>query len=413
MASSKFSFAALGAADPIRNAFRTIAGAGANNAMARAQGGLMGAQTAEAAEKARALTMTNDSRANPFALLDDPQVAEYAKNNPSYANALRVGLGLFGATGEGDVAGMLSKIQGSDLTGQGVVAGDRGDVSTQNRLVSAASGKTYEPFKAVGDTGYSIDAGTGTINEANPALAALFGEESASVVAKNRRENNASSTTYDPVSQMLIDKNSGTARPVTVQGGEPGQLFGKRAQDAKAEQIAVDAATSDLDRLASATNAVLNHPGLDRITGLVGVLPNRPGGDAANAQALMETLRSQIGFSVLQAMRAASKTGGALGAVSDKENEMLQNNLAALSTSQSPEQMRASLQNILQYVENNKQRINDAYAAMYGPVNPQGGAGGQPAQQTQLPAPQRVPVRRAVYNGRVIIQYDDGSVEYE
>lgn len=173
MASSKFSYAALGAADPIRNAFRTLAGTSVNNAMTKAQGGLIGAQTAEASEKARGLGMTNDARANPNAIWDDPKIAAHAASNPTYENALRVGMALFGATGEGDVAGMLSKIQGSDLTGQGVELGGQGDIAGQNRLVSAGEGKAYEPFKAVGNTGFAIDSGTGAITAANPGLAGV------------------------------------------------------------------------------------------------------------------------------------------------------------------------------------------------------------------------------------------------
>src|SRR3546814_20638654 len=45
---------------------------------------------------------------------------------------------------------------------------------------------------------------------------------------------------------------------------------------------------------------------------------------------LFRSLKSQIACSVRQAMRDASKTGGALGAVSEKELSLLQNNLAAL-----------------------------------------------------------------------------------
>lgn len=407
MASSKFSYAALGAADPIRGVFQTIMQAGMGAPMAQAQGSLMGAQTAQAAEKARELQLTNDARANPNSIFDDPQISEYAKANPSYANAMRVGMALFGKTGQADVAGMLSKIQGADLTGQGVAAGGRGDLSEQNRLVSAAAGKAYEPFKAVGDTGYAIDAGTGAISNANPALAVLFGNESAAKAAKNRQEGGSSFVTYDPVSQMLIDKRTGTASPVQAVGNAPGQPYGKLAKEAMDDKTSKDAVLSDLDRLVSATEGVLNHPGLDAITGLYGLVPNRPGSDAANASALLDTLKSQVGFSVLQAMRDASKTGGALGAISDKENLMLQNNLAALSTSQSPEQMRQSLKNILQYVENNKKRINEAYSAKYDKQ-----VQAEPAAAAQ-PVSARQPVRKAVYNGRVIVQYSDGSMEYE
>jgi hypothetical protein len=395
-----------GLAASLDPAIRAFGGLKANNVMAGAKGALMGAQTAQADETARGLSMTNNSRQDPFALLNDPQIAQAVKSNPTYANALRVGLGLFGATGQGNVAGMLPNLTATDLTGQGVVAGNAGDVATQNRLVSAGAGKTYEPFKSVGDTGYVADAGTGRIGAGNPGMAALFGDKAAAAINKDR--NNTSNVTYDPVNGLLVDKTTGVGKPVVVQGGQSAAPYGKNAIAAKKEKVSIDAATADLDRLSSAASAVLQAPGLDSITGLAGAFPNIPGGDAANAKALFDTLKSQIGFSVLSAMRAASKTGGALGAVSDKENEMLQNNLAALSTSQSPEQMRQSLQNILSYVNGSKKRIQDAYTSTYGaPAQPAGQGQAAPTQTA------RQPVQRAVYNGRVIVKYSDGSMEYE
>ncbi|MAO52658.1 MAG: hypothetical protein CML16_17490 [Pusillimonas sp.] len=180
--------------------------------MAGAQGALMGAQTAAATEEARDLRMTNDSRANPFALLEDPQIAEYAKSNPTYANALRVGLGLFGATGEGDIAGMLSKIQGSDLTGQGVARGNAGDVANQNRLVAAANGNTYEPFKAVGNTGFAIDSGTGEINAGNVGLSNLFIDKERSGMSE--AEGQPFEVSQNGVPVLVQRYKDGSIRPV-------------------------------------------------------------------------------------------------------------------------------------------------------------------------------------------------------
>ena len=45
-------------------------------------------------------------------------------------------------------------------------------------------------------------------------------------------------------------------------------------------------------------------------------------------------------------MRAASKTGGALGQVSDREGQLLQSSLGALDIGQSPTQFKSQLQKI-------------------------------------------------------------------
>lgn len=58
------------------------------------------------------------------------------------------------------------------------------------------------------------------------------------------------------------------------------------------------------------------------------------GTPAANLKSTIETVQSNIGFIKLQDIRDASKTGGALGAVSDFENRLLQATVANLATSQ-------------------------------------------------------------------------------
>lgn len=124
--------------------------------------------------------------------------------------------------------------------------------------------------------------------------------------------------------------------------------------------------TDGLNRLAVVANTVLRHPGLPGITGLQGKFPSIPGGDAADAAAQLETLKSQIGFGVLQAMRDASATGGALGAVSDAEGKRLEANLAALAQTQSLDQFKASLTQVIDYAEGAKGRLRDAFNLKHG-----------------------------------------------
>lgn len=118
---------------------------------------------------------------------------------------------------------------------------------------------------------------------------------------------------------------------------------------------------ASFDRLASTANEILNHPGLAGITGVRGKVPDLPGSDAANARALLNTLKSQVGFGVLQEMRNNSKTGGALGSVSDAEGKRLENNLAALDTSQGIDQFKKELQAIVEYANGAKDRLREAY----------------------------------------------------
>lgn len=181
-----------------------------------------------------------------------------------------------------------------------------------------------------------------------------------------------------------------------------------KAIEAKA---ALDSTLSSMDRLRSAAEEALKDPNLGRVTGVMGMFPNMPGGGAADVENKLGNLKSQIGFTVLQAMRDASKTGGALGAISDKENELLQNNLAPLGKSQSTEQMRQSLQSIIDYVDGAKGRLNSTYQQQYGNMAPaatQGGAAGGGV----LSAPARTVVRTGTSSGRKVVQYSDGTLEY-
>lgn len=140
----------------------------------------------------------------------------------------------------------------------------------------------------------------------------------------------------------------------------------KTEKTATEQDSAVNNISANMDRLAQEANRMLNHPGLPKSTGirsivpLVGGVATIPGTDVANFKAGLETLKSQAGFSVLQAMREASKTGGALGQVSDFENKMLQANLAALDTAQSEEEFKAALAKIIKYTEEAKGRLRQA-----------------------------------------------------
>lgn len=138
----------------------------------------------------------------------------------------------------------------------------------------------------------------------------------------------------------------------------------------KVGQYNLDTATltnsvADLDSLAEAANELKEHPGLKRITGVMGAIPNIPGSDAANAQAKLDTLKSKVGFGVLQNMRNNSKTGGALGSVSDVEQKLLQSNLAALDKAQSYQEYKNQLQKIIDYSDKAKDRLSTAYNLKY------------------------------------------------
>lgn len=78
-------------------------------------------------------------------------------------------------------------------------------------------------------------------------------------------------------------------------------------------------------------------------TGVGALLGFLPATDARNFKGEVETLKGNIFANELTAMREASKTGGAVGNVSDKEGDKLQNALGNLDVFQSPNDFKANL----------------------------------------------------------------------
>ena len=60
----------------------------------------------------------------------------------------------------------------------------------------------------------------------------------------------------------------------------------------------------------------------------------------------LDTLKANIAFNELASMREASKTGGALGAVSERELSLLENSLGGLKMNQTPAQVQSELKKI-------------------------------------------------------------------
>lgn len=134
-----------------------------------------------------------------------------------------------------------------------------------------------------------------------------------------------------------------------------------------ADTLGVQSATSAMDNLLGVANQVLNSPGLEGNYGLKGVLPNVPGGESANAKALLQRLKDVAGFSALNDLKAAGKNGSSgLGAVTEFEHKILQNQLANLDKAQSVAQVKQEIANLVKATEASKQRLTNHYRSVYG-----------------------------------------------
>lgn len=118
---------------------------------------------------------------------------------------------------------------------------------------------------------------------------------------------------------------------------------------------------------------------LDKVSnwtaGAGSVLARVPGTDARNFQAELDTLKANVAFGELTAMREASKTGGALGQVAVRELELLTSTLGSLDAGQSP----ANLKKQLGKVRDSIARWEMAQGGMAAPDRSGGDRGGDTA----------------------------------
>ena len=118
-------------------------------------------------------------------------------------------------------------------------------------------------------------------------------------------------------------------------GMEEGKASGRKIKNSVvANAIKSARQISDMDSLLT---PIFGHLGLASVVGDI------EGTERANMNATMKTLEAQSGFSTLQAMRDSSKTGGALGAINEKEMGLLIAALGTLDLSQTKEQFDQKL----------------------------------------------------------------------
>jgi hypothetical protein len=151
--------------------------------------------------------------------------------------------------------------------------------------------------------------------------------------------------------------------------------YPQQTQAIKSVEANTDNFIADLQKLA-------DHPGLSGITGLIaGRTPNLTG-DARAAQALYDKIVAKGGFSVLQAMRDASKTGGALGNLSNQEGTQLKSAFAAINQTQDTGTVKANLLDVINQLSSSKARLRETYESTYdyknaaAPTTSSGGASG-------------------------------------
>lgn len=84
---------------------------------------------------------------------------------------------------------------------------------------------------------------------------------------------------------------------------------------------------------------------------------------AGQMESLLSTIEANVGFDKLQAMREASPTGGALGAVTERELQFLQSVFGSLRQDTTEANVRYNLTRLKEHMQGREQRLQEAIAA--------------------------------------------------
>lgn len=156
--------------------------------------------------------------------------------------------------------------------------------------------------------------------------------------------------------QQAASKNAETISPKEIQKREA--VFPQATSSLKGFEAKTDSFISDLKKLR-------DHPGLNQITGLVaGRIPALTD-DGRAAQALYDKVVAKGGFQALQDLREASKTGGALGNVSNQEGKQLIASFAAIDRRQNAKDVQNAIDEAISGIEGSKVRMREAYDSTY------------------------------------------------
>jgi hypothetical protein len=143
-----------------------------------------------------------------------------------------------------------------------------------------------------------------------------------------------------------------------------------------------------LDKIGQAKDLIANSAWYNPATGFGAQKAAQVGGtNAANYKAVTDTIEANIAFDSLAAMREASPTGGALGAISERELVLLGATLASLSQAQDPEQAArhlAELEAIYKQIMAKAAAYPNASEFGFGSATPPAATGGDMSDEDLL-----------------------------
>jgi len=140
----------------------------------------------------------------------------------------------------------------------------------------------------------------------------------------------------------------GSYEYIAIKGGPAAQ---KKAENEEKKVLFKEKTGQDADIVLKATRGLIGklekESIFNPITGPLGAIAeNFRGSEAADAEGLRDTIGAGVAFKSLQDMRASNKTGGGLGAISEKEMELLKASMGAFDKTLSRESQLTALRDL-------------------------------------------------------------------
>ena len=173
--------------------------------------------------------------------------------------------------------------------------------------------------------------------------------------------------TKDDGSVIGVDSSTGERLGTVISPKEASEARERKTRETAQVQASIELpiALTSLDQTLTSVDASMDtaRGALEQVTpgttGLRGSIAGGiPGSAAFDLRANIKTVQANLGFDRLQKMREASKSGGALGQVSERELDLLVSSINSLDADQSEEQLRANFDRVLKHYDNYKREIN-------------------------------------------------------
>jgi hypothetical protein len=187
--------------------------------------------------------------------------------------------------------------------------------------------------------------------------------------------------TGKPVFVSREEALSGRMTPAASMESLPPKEIQKREAALPQATSSIKGFESKADKFVADLTALRDDPGLENITGPIFGRTGSVTREGSRAQALYDKIVAKGGFQALQDLRDASKTGGALGNVSNQEGKQLTASFAAIDRRQNAEDVRAAINQAIADIEGSKTRMREAYDSTYSYKS-----GGTPAPAARKPA---------------------------